>query len=115
MNIKINAKIHAYTPARLTDNIVRWKKDKPTDESRIQLTKVTVVHIDEDVDAVKFLSGKSFVLCSDNVSFFVSEKKFIGNITFYEDSLNLEGFIVDTTFTSISKRVKCFLQFEYLW
>ena len=130
MNIKINAKIHAYTPARLTDNIVRWREDLPFDKSRIQFTRITIDKVDAE-DYVKQLEGKHVVIdgytengfdsgtivCEDN-SETDSTHPFIGSISRKSDNetILVKGiFIKPDEVSIVNNSYTGTLSFEYLW
>lgn len=130
MNIKINAKIHAYTPARLTDNIVRWRKDIPFDKSRIQFTRITIDKVVTE-DNVKQLEGKHIVVdgytesgfnsgtivCEDNRETNLTYP-FIGSMSRNSDNetIIINGiFIKPDTVSTVNGTYAGTLSFEYLW
>lgn len=130
MNIKINAKIHAYTPARLTDNIVRWREDLPFDKSRIQFTRVTIDKVETE-DNVKQLEGKHVVIdgytengfnsgtivCEDNNETDFNYP-FIGSMLKNSDTetILVKGiFIRPENIETVNNNYTGTLSFEYLW
>ena len=130
MNIKINAKIHAYTPARLTDNIVRWRKDLPLDKSRVQFARITVDKVVAE-DNVKQLEGKHVfidgytetgfdsgtIMCEDN-SQTDSTYPFIGSVSKNNDNdtILVKGvFIKSNNIETVNTNYTGTLSFEYLW